>query len=413
VISFDMGGTTAKLCLIEGGEPTVTDAFEVDKVGLKKGSGLPISVPSIDLIEIGAGGGSIARLSSVGLLSVGPESSGAHPGPACYGRGGTEPTVTDADVALGFVNPGFFAGGSILLDRKAALTAIRQLAEPLGMDTIEAAWAIHEVVNRNMIAAARAASVERGVDPRRFSLVAFGGAGPVHCGRLAEGLGVSRVIVPVGAGVMSAQGLLTAEVKFDLARTYRTMVEDDAVEPVARVYEELARMARTMLQQSVGQDQAGEAVFARAADVRYVGQGYELRVALPGGEFGSRSFTALNAEFHRTYEAVYGRSDPEWPIEAVNWRLEARLPARHERQKAHANHTVAEQKLKERRLVYVREAGGLVETPIYDRYALAPGDEVQGPTVIEERESTIVVIPSQTAYVHENGDLVLVTRMGD
>ncbi len=406
VVSFDMGGTTAKLAHVEDGSPRIADTFEVDRIALRPRSGLPISVPAIDLVEIGAGGGSIARVSALGLVTVGPESAGADPGPICYGRGGAEPTVTDADLVLGYLDPGFFAGGAMKLDRDAAYAGIRErIAQPLGLDPIAAAWAIHELVNTNMVAAARTASVERGVDPRRAVLVAFGGAGPVHASRLAAGLGIARVVIPLKAGVASAFGLLAGDVKFDAARTQRLPLETESFPTANDAYAELERSLREMVADAVGPERAEGCRFVHSADMRYVGQGYEIRVLLPGRPLVPEDAPLLAAAFQSEYRALYGRSDGAERVEVVNWRMEARL-ANEETATGAFSKGVGEA-LKGTRIAYFPEAGGFGDCNVLDRYLLAPGQKVTGPAVIEERESTTVVLPRQAVEVHQAGHLIL------
>jgi N-methylhydantoinase A len=406
VVSFDMGGTTAKLSHIAAGTPRIADAFEVDRVGLKPRSGLPLSIPAVDLVEIGAGGGSIARVSSMGLVAVGPDSAGSVPGPICYGRGGGEPTVTDADLVLGYLDPGFFAGGSMALDLDAAHAGLqRQVAGPLGLAVSEAAWAVHELVNTNMIAAARTASVERGVDPRRAALVATGGAGPVHAARLAKGLGIARTIVPVNAGVASAFGLLAGDVKFDTVRTSPVAVAEGIASTANELYAQLRELVVEMARDAVGEARADACLLSRAADVRYVGQGYEVRVPLPDRPLDEDDAALIAASFRDAYEALYGRSDGTERVEVVNWRLEARVPTG--ALPAPSLDGRAGSAEKGSRHAYFPEAGGYVECPVYDRYRLASGDAVAGPALIEERESTTVVLPDQVANVHDHGTLVL------
>src|SRR5499427_9945857 len=270
LIAFDMGGTTAKLALIEKGRPATTTAFELHRVNNAPGSGLPMNIQAIDLVEIGAGGGSIAQ-ARLGVIAVGPQSASSTPGPVCYGRGGTEPTVTDADVVLGYINPDYFAGGAIKLQAGAAAGAIEErVARPLGLALEDAAWGIHTIVNTNMELATRVVSIERGRDPRDLTLVAFGGSGPVHGCRLAAALGVPRVILPAAAGVTAAIGLLAAEVRFDVARTF--VRRFDALDPaqLESMYAEMAGQASEVVRESA----AGSAVsIVRSVDARYVGQG--------------------------------------------------------------------------------------------------------------------------------------------
>jgi N-methylhydantoinase A len=407
VISLDIGGTTAKFCLISDGAPAIADTFEIDKVGLARQSGLPISVPAADLIEIGAGGGSIARVSALGLLTVGPDSAGASPGPICYGRGGREPTVTDADLVLGYLNPGFFAGGRMQLDLDAARDGIEtHIGRTLNMTVERAAWAIHEVVNTSMIAAARAASLERGADPRNYTLVAFGGAGPVHAARLARGLGVKRIVIPFAAGVGSAAGLLTSEVKFDLVRTLRWPLASDDHAPVNAIYSDLEQRAMSMGAEAVGPDRVQSLRFARSADLRYVGQGFELRVPFPGGTFDLSTARQLTERFNELYRRTYGRNDEGEPVEVVNWRVEARLPGETEHLDFSSLRRRAKLRPRSSRYAYFPETGA-VECIVLDRYSLEEGDLIKGPAIIEENESTTVVLPSDSVRLDASGNLVV------
>jgi N-methylhydantoinase A/oxoprolinase/acetone carboxylase beta subunit len=400
IISFDMGGTTAKACLIEDGTPTVHGQFEVATDGHKPGSGYPIATPSIDMIEIGAGGGSIARV-AVGIISVGPRSAGADPGPVCYGLGGTEPTVTDADVVLGYVNPSYFAGGRMTLDREAAARAIEeQIARPLGIATPEAAWGIHHLVNLNMANATRAVSLQKGHDPRRFAFVAFGGAGPVHGARVAMDLGCSRVVFPAAAGVASAIGLLVVEPRFDLARTTLLALDGDAVmAAIDAIYAELETEAVRLLRASGVREGIR---IVRSADMRFAGQGSEVTTAIPGGALRSVPADSLRAAFHDAYRRRFGYADPAVPVQGVTWRVVASGPApRVALQKSSRGAGDARSAVKATRQVYWPERGGYAETAIYDRYGLAPGSRLSAPAVVEEAESTTVVPPGCEATVDE------------
>src|SRR5438067_9423117 len=303
LIAFDMGGTTAKLALIEGGRPSTTTAFELHRVNNAPGSGLPMNIQAIDLVEIGAGGGSIAR-ARLGVIAVGPESAGSTPGPVCYGRGGSVPTVTDANVVLGYINPEYFAGGSIRLEPAAAARAVEtKVARPLGLALEDAAWGIHAIVNTNMELATRVVSIGRGRDPRDLTLVAFGGSGPVHGCRLAQALGIPYIVLPASAGVTAAIGLLAAEVKFDVARTYVQRL--DAVDGAGldAMYGEMSAQAVAVVQESAV---AGEVMVTRSADARYVGQGYEVTVPVPAGRLDAAALERVRASFHETYAARYG-----------------------------------------------------------------------------------------------------------
>ncbi len=402
LIAFDMGGTTAKLALIEKGRPYTTTAFELHRVNNAPGSGLPMNIQALDLVEIGAGGGSIAR-ARLGVIAVGPESASSTPGPVCYGRGGAEPTVTDADVVLGYINPDYFAGGSLKLRADAAARAIEEkLARPLGLPLAEAAWGVHAIVNTNMELATRVVSIERGRDPRALTFVAFGGSGPVHGCRLAQALGVPRVILPAAAGVTAAIGLLAAEVRFDVARTYVRRI--DAADParLTAMYDEMAAQALEVVRESAV---AGDVTLARAADARYVGQGYELTVPVPAGALDAAALARVRAAFDEVYAARYGYANPAEPVEVVTWKLSA-VGGSPRIALAKAAARGGDGAPKGTRRAYFPEARGYVDTPVYDRYALAAGARVEGPAIVEERESTTVLPPGAAATVDEYASLV-------
>ena len=400
LLSFDMGGTTAKLCAIEAGAPLKVHDFEIDRVyRFRRGSGLPMKIPVIDMIEIGAGGGSIASASALGLLSVGPESAGAEPGPACYGRGGLSPTVTDADLVLGYLNPVYFLGGSMQLDVEAARRALADLAGTLGLTVEQTAWGIHQIVNENMANAARAHLSERGTDPRRMPLFAFGGAGPVHAYRLAEILRLPAVISPLGAGVGSTFGLLAAPLAFDFVRSAYGRLDELEWTFVNALLDEMASEGRALLERA---GVAAEGIsFARSADMRYIGQGHEVPVPLPDGVLTRDHLARVRAAFERTYQARYGRVGPNVSLEVVNWRLSASgpRPALHPRPPAAASDRRAA--LKGARMAYFPEHGRYVDTPVYDRYALVAGETIRGPAIVEERESTLVIGARGRARVDE------------
>jgi N-methylhydantoinase A len=403
LIAFDMGGTTAKLALIERGRPDTTTAFELHRVHNAPGSGLPVNIQAIDLVEIGAGGGSVARV-RLGVIAVGPESASSVPGPVCYGRGGAEPTVTDANVVLGYINPDYFAGGSLRLKPRVAARAIEEkVARPLGMALADAAWGIHAIVNTNMELATRVVSIERGRDPRDLTFVAFGGSGPVHGCRLAQALGIPRVILPAAAGVTAAIGLLAAEVRFDVARTYVRRL--DAVDParLGRMYAEMAQQAMEVVRESAV---AGEIAVMRSADARYVGQGYELTVPVPPGELDAGALIRVRAAFDQVYAARYGYANAREPVEVVTWKLSAAGgSARIALAKAQTED--GGRAMKGERRAYFPEARGYVDTPVYDRYALAAGARLTGPAIVEERESTTVLPPGATASVDEYANLIV------
>lgn len=394
LMSFDMGGTTAKLCVVEKGQPLTANDFEVDrKYRFKKGSGLPVKTPVIEMIEIGAGGGSIARIDSLGLLKVGPDSAGAEPGPVCYGRGGTEPTVTDADLILGYLDPAFFLGGRMKLDLAATERAIKEkIADPLGISVPEAAWGIHQVVNESMANAARVHAIERGKDARSFPVFAFGGAGPVHAYRVAEALHAPAMISPYAAGVTSTVGFLSAPLAFDFVRTSYGRLDELDWAAVNSIYGEMEGSGRGILLDSgVAAD---EIQYIRSADVRYVGQGYEVRVPLPAGQLGAESLPAVIEAFEAVYKQLYGRIGPNVGLEVISWRLVVSGPRPDLRLKAEGPDSgTAEQALKGTRQVYHPEWREYRESPVYDRYKLAPGTTFDGPAIVEERESTVVIGP--------------------
>ena len=404
LLAFDMGGTTAKLCVIEDGRPLTATEFEVDrKYRFKKGSGLPVKVPVVDLIEIGAGGGSIARVDSLGLLKVGPESAGATPGPACYGRGGTEPTITDADLLLGYLDPGFFLGGRLTLDRAAAERAITtRIADPLGMSAVRAAWGIHQLVDEGMASAARVHAIERGKDPRSLPLFAFGGAGPAHGFGVASILHSPRLIVPFGAGVTSTVGFLTAPLAFDFVRSFLSQLDTVDWARVNGVLDDMAAQGDAILARSgVPPD---ERHISRQADLRYAGQGHEIRIDLPDGSLGADSLPSIRATFERVYASLFGRTGPDVPLEGVSWRVLASGPRPFVRLNA-APPAESANPLKGQRPVYFPEWQEHRPTAVYDRYLLAPGAELAGPAIVEERESTTVIGPGARIRIDESRNL--------
>jgi N-methylhydantoinase A len=402
LVSFDMGGTTAKLCVIEEGRPLVTDEFEVDrKYRLKRGSGLPVKLSVIDMIEIGAGGGSIAWIDSLGLMKVGPESAGAEPGPAAYGRGGTRPTVTDADLVLGYLDPDYFLGGQMRLDVDAAAAAIGQhVAEPLGLTVPEAAWGIYRLVNESMASAAQMHAIERGKDASTLPLFAFGGAGPVHATGVAAALRSASVVVPPRAGVMSSLGFLLAPLAFDFGRTWRARLDTLDLDEAHRLLGELGAQGRAILAASGVPER--DVRHVRVAEMRYVGQGYQIRV-----ELGATITRAeLHAGFDRAYRRRFRREGPPVPVEVVGWRVLSTGPVP---ELDLGSFDVGEGAPSQRgsRPVYFGPAAGYVDTAVYDRYALPVGTPISGPAIVEERESTIVIGPPQQAVVAAGGCVVV------
>jgi N-methylhydantoinase A len=407
VISFDMGGTTAKICLIDHGKPLLTTDFEAARVyRFKKGSGLPLKVPVIEMIEIGAGGGSIARVDKLGLLKVGPDSAGAEPGPVCYDRGGEEPTVTDADLVLGYLSLDYFLGGKMRLNLEKAKQAIEEkIARPLKVDLLRAAWGIHQVVNENMANAARIHLVEKGRDPRDYNLIAFGGAGPVHAYRVAERLKLKTLVCPLAAGVTSAFGMLTAPLAFDFVQSYVTALSDLDFATLERLYTEMEKRGRELLL-TAGVE--GALTLTRSADMRYLHQGFEIRVPLPAGQLTNDDLPALRQAFAKEYERLYKRLNPGVEIEVVNWRLVASGPQPRIALRAPdaAGRSLAAA-CKGERPVYLPEQSSFVPCSVYDRYLLPVGETFSGPVVVEERECTVVIGPEAQANVDDEQNLVV------
>jgi len=405
VLFFDMGGTTAKAFIVDDGRPIVARKLEVAQVyRFKHGSGLPVQVPAVDMIEIGAGGGSIAHIDRLGLLKVGPQSAESNPGPACYGLGGKLPTVTDADVVLGYIGTDSFLSGRMRLDKKAAHQAISEhLAKPLGLSVEEAAWGIHQVVNENMASAARVHLLERGRTPSDYSMVAFGGAGPTHAYGVARALRLRELIVPWQAGVGSAFGMLCAPVAFDMARSY-TVALDDAP------WEEIAAMLETMVHDCRGRvAKAGvadnEIVTTRSADMRFRGQGHEVQIDLEGLHWPQVDAAEVLRRFRAEYERLNAVKGPDAPVDMVTWRASARgpvpeLPLR----SASAPGTTA---VRSTRPVYFHETSGFVEAVVVPAGALRMGEVLSGPALIELGDATITVGPGAVARLRDDG-LVLI-----
>ncbi|SCK30118.1 N-methylhydantoinase A [Variovorax sp. HW608] len=408
VLSFDMGGTTAKLCLIPNGEPMVANDLEVARhERFRKGSGFPLKIQSIHMIEIGAGGGSIAARNKLGLLSVGPRSAAAAPGPACYGRGGTEPTVTDADLLLGYLNENSFLGGDFALDKAAAEAAMERLAKELGISRERCAWGVHDMVNESMAEAASMQATDSGVDPRALPLIAFGGAGPVHAYGVARKLGIRKVICPIGAGVTSAIGLLGAPVAADLSTSLPMRISAWNPSAVNVVKANLAEQGReVVLASKVPADQIR---FSYTVDMRHVGQGYEISVALPELDPADPAFVEeLMDRFHSNYVALYGRAVSGTDAEVITWRIRASGPrSAVSLANLRGEAGAARDPLKGTRPVFFAELGKYVDTPVYDHYALVPGVSVEGPAIIEQRESTVVMGPNASASLDERHNLIM------
>ena len=405
IFCFDMGGTTAKSCLIQGGTAGVVPTFEVGRVQrFMKGSGLTIQVPVVDLMEIGAGGGSIAKVSKMGTLQVGPESSGADPGPICYGRGGTGPGVTDADLLLGYLDPDYFLGGEMKLDLEAARKGIEEkIAKPLDVPFIQAVWGIHDLINETMAAAAKTHIAEKGGNPKVVTVIAFGGAGPVHAYGLAKKLGAPRLIVPPNAGVGSALGFFTAPRAFDLVRSHKVALDVADFEEIENIFREMeAEGARTLEKSGTGDT----ILFERSVDVRFVGQGSETKTPIPERNFAEVRRQDVRARFDEVYEKLYGRTYPDSPVEFINFKVRASLPERLlSLPKMHTSADCLDAAVKGSRPAYSGIAKEFIPHTVYDRYKLFPGARFKGPAIIEERESTVIVGEDASVSVDDYGFL--------
>ena len=403
LMCFDMGGTTAKSCLIVDGEPELTNTFEVARIyRFKKGSGFPVSVPSVDLVEIGAGGGSQAWVDDLGLLKVGPESTGAMPGPACYGRGGTHAAVTDSDLALGMLDAEFFLGGDMPLDLAASQAALGRIADKLKLPVGDTAAGVHELVNQNMAASSRMHAVELGADLRGVTLLAFGGAGPVHACGVAELLESPRVIFPVNASVLSAIGTLVSPVRIDLARSMVRPIQGiDEAERDALLSELREEGHRVLI--AAGADSAS-VTFRYGVDARYIGQGNEITIWMgEGDKFPGQTLDIVTA-FETDYRRIYGLTIPDVGVEAVTWRLSAYAKAEEfeplvELSDKHgAPHGT--------RAVRFTRQGEPIMTPVYRRSDIGRGQVIQGPAIIEERETTAVIRPNWTVTLGNDGSVI-------
>jgi 5-oxoprolinase (ATP-hydrolysing) len=408
VLAFDMGGTTAKMCLVIDGRVGRVNELEVDRVHrFKRGSGIPVRVPVVDLMEIGAGGGSIAKVSEKGTMEVGPESASAVPGPVSYGQGGTEPTVSDADLVLGYLNPSYFLGGRMALDRKKAATAIEmKLGHPLALSMEKAAWGIHSLVNENMASAAKVYVAEKGESPSSCVLVAFGGAGPVHAYDLARRIGANTVVIPPRAGVASAFGMLIAPASFDIVRTQRTRVMKADAGELEALYQSMEREAQAGLPRSTAADRVW---YERTADVRYVGQGYDVSVPiqsamLQGGDFAA----ALRQGFNEVYSKLYGRVFDELELEIMSVRVTAFAAGKTFHDAAPASDASdSAAAAAELRDAWCPIAEKFLPHAVYQRSALGAGARVEGPAIIEEPESTTIVGAGASMTVEASGSLVV------
>jgi N-methylhydantoinase A len=401
VLAFDMGGTTAKLALVDDGEPLVAYGFEAAREKrFLRGSGLPIQIATVELIEIGAGGGSIARRSDLGTLNVGPDSSGAEPGPACYGRGGSEATVTDADLALGYLNAGFFLGGAMKIDGAAAKAALGRLSKTLGVEPNRAAFGVHDVANENMAGAARVAIAERGRIPSEYALLATGGAGPVHAWHVARKLGVKRVVCPPGAGAGSTIGMLMAPARVDRVTSFAQPLAGADFAAARRMFAELEKQALDVLRLTGAE--TGARTTGRLADMRYIGQGSEITVVLPE----PLTEATVRAEFEKAYKSLFARTPPGAAIQFVALRLSVSAPMPGSGGRLELPRHAADAAEKGTRPVFFPDEGATVRTRVYDRYALQPGARITGPAVFEENESTFIIGPGGTARLLADGSIL-------
>ena len=414
VISFDMGGTTAKASLIERGEITTTSEYEVGGGGNVRrwlhGTGHPIRVPVIDLAEVSAGGGSIAWIDPGGALRVGPESAGAEPGPVCYGQGGERPTVTDADMVLGYLNPVALLGGALPVDRARAVAAIEaHVARPLGLTALAAAAGVVDVVDAGMAAALRIVSVERGHDPRESTLIAFGGAGPVHAARLAQELEIPRVVVPPIPGGFSALGLVASDVRRDYARTFYAPLASARLDELARIWSDMETAAGAMLDGAGVPPERRE--ITRSADLRYQRQAYELTVPAADGPVTRDLLARLAADFHERHRQTYGHASAEEPVQLVNVRMAAvgRL-AGLDLTRAARGGAASPGAARASREAYFRESG-LVRVDVLAREDLT-GAERPGPVIVESMDTTVVVPPGWSCRAGDQGCIVLERRRG-
>jgi N-methylhydantoinase A len=412
VLSFDMGGTTAKVCLIDDATPLSSRSFEVARAyRFLKGSGLPIRVPAIEMVEIGAGGGSIARVDPMGRVTVGPDSAGAEPGPACYARGGEVATVTDADVVLGRIDAEIFAGGSVSLEPERAVESVRaSVGVPLDLEDSLAAFAVGEVVDENMANAARVHAIEWGKGITERTLIAFGGAAPLHAARLAEKLGLDMIIVPAGAGVGSAIGFLRAPIAYEVVQSRYLRLADFDHDLVNRIYREMAEEASTIVRQAAPEAELSE---TRTAYMRYAGQGHEIAASLPVRDFRKDDGATLHRIFEDAYAHLYGRIIPRLDVEVLSWTLTVSAPAVD--WEIVADVAAGETSLKPRRhrRIFDPVKQGLVEAPEYRRRDLTPGMTVAGPALIIEEQTTTVVSSSFNAAVDGFGHIVLTRRAGE
>jgi N-methylhydantoinase A len=405
VVSFDMGGTTAKICLLTNGEPERARKFEIARAYRDmKGSGIPVRIPVIEMVEIGAGGGSIARVDKLNRITVGPDSAGSTPGPVCYGRGGTEPAVTDANLALGKIDPAYFAGGKIKLDEANAKSALQNaIGDPLGLKDFWSAAGVTEIVEENMANAARVHAIERGRDIAACTMIAFGGGAPLHACRLAEKVGVKTIIVPKGAGVGSAIGFLRAPIAYEVTRSAAVSLDTFNAMSVNKLLQHMTTDARAVVEPALGNAKATVQIIA---DCRYVGQGHEIRISVPLKTLADADGKKLKAAFEAQYEQVYGLRIPNQEAEAITWSVTvssvARKPTR-----AKNTSSKSTPKPRSKRLIYDPALGKQVMAPVYWRFDMKPGAAFKGPAIIAEDETSTIVGANFKAKINSLGYIIL------
>ncbi len=406
VVSYDMGGTSAKACYIRDGEIPITREYEIDRsYRFKRGTGMPLSVPTVDLIEIGAGGGSIARISELGLLKVGPTSAGASPGPACYGRGGVRPTVTDADLVLGYLNPDYFAGGRVKLDVEASKKALEtHVGQPLGIGVLEAAWGVHKVVNESMANALKTSVAESGGDIRRITMVGFGGAGPLHAAQLAHSLKIPQLLIPPCAGVASALGFLLAPLAYDIVRTYKVDLDRLDLSKLERLIEEMEVEGARVIAEAGSRSRP---TTRRYAELCFVGQGYPVMVTLPESDDQTIEIDALREAFFHAYRKRYGHCSEEFPVELVSLRVTVSARANDLPNLWVPPNGSVRSALKGTRQAFDGKKEEMTPHQVYDRYLMPSGAILEGPALIEERETTTVVPSGAEMTVGNDGSLLI------
>jgi N-methylhydantoinase A len=405
VLSFDMGGTTAKICLLSKYEPERAHRFEIARAYKDmKGSGIPVRIPVIEMVEIGAGGGSIARVDKLDRITVGPDSAGSNPGPVCYGRGGTEPAVTDANVVLGKIDPAFFAGGKIALDTDASKAALqRSVGDRLNLKDFWPAAGVAEIVDENMANAARVHAIELGRDIGACTMIAFGGGAPLHATRLAEKTGIRRIVVPVGAGVGSAIGFLQAPISFEITKSSAQSLDSFDAKSVNALLQQMTRDATAVVAPALEKKKPTVSI---VADCRYIGQGHEIRVPIPVRTLTNKDGATLKAAFEKAYQSVYGLTIPGQAAEAITWSVTVAGPVPALAKPQRAAKGKASKALRTLKLFDAR-LGKQVPAPVYWRFDMAPGTKIKGPAIIAENETSTIVGSAFTAKIDAHRNIVL------